>query len=105
MEQDELIPLYDLCRYYDVEFDFVAGLSEYELLEVIHIEQVPCLRKSHLSDFEKILRLHYELDINMAGIDAIVHLLRKIKHLQGEIHALQLRADSASSNGFTDVWD
>ncbi len=89
MEQDDLIPLEDLCRYYSVEFTFVSGLSEYELLDLVLVEQRPCLRKSQLGDFEKLLRLHYELDINMAGIDAIVHLLQKIKHLQSENNKLR----------------
>ncbi len=97
MEQDDLIPLEDLCRYYAVEFTFVSGLSEYELLDVIVLGQTPCLRKSQLGDFEKLVRLHYELDINMAGIDAIVHLLRRINHLQSEVKELRSHPDLGPS--------
>jgi len=89
MEQDDLIPLDELCRYYAVELTFVSGLGEYELLEVVMVEKIPCLRKSQLSEFEKLLRLHYELDINMAGIDAIMHLLRRINHLESEVRELR----------------
>jgi len=92
MEQDDLIPLEDLCRYYSVELTFVSRLSEYELLDLVLVEQAPCLRKSQLSEFEKIVRLHYELDINMAGIDAIVHLLQKLKRLQSEVNELRSQA-------------
>ena len=34
-----------------------------------------------------MMRLHYELDINMEGIDAISNLLLKIDNLQQELTA------------------
>lgn len=97
MELDDLIPLKDLCRHYSVEYNFVSGLSEYELLDLVLVEQTPCLKKSQLSDFEKIIRLHYELDINLAGIDAIVHLLKKIHRLQAEVDELRSLSDFSRS--------
>ncbi|MBL7903081.1 MAG: chaperone modulator CbpM [Bacteroidia bacterium] len=105
MEQDDLIPLEDLCRYYSVEFTFVSGLSEYELLDLVLVEQTPCLRKSQLADFEKLLRLHYELDINMAGIDAIVHLLQRIKQLQLEVKELRLRENAGHFGEYPEPLD
>ena len=38
-----------------------------------------------------MIRLHHELDINMAGIDSVLHLLNKIEGLQTELLAIRNR--------------
>ena len=36
-----------------------------------------------------MVRLHYDLEINMEGIDAITHLLKKLQTMQDEISVLK----------------
>ncbi len=44
------------------------------------------------SNWRRIIRLYYELDINLEGIEAIIHLLQRIDtHQQEEIIALRNR--------------
>ena len=38
---------------------------------------------------EKFVRLHYDLDINIEGIETINHLLEKIEEMQKEIVRLR----------------
>jgi hypothetical protein len=42
-----------------------------------------------LTELEKLVRLRYELDINLEGIDAIIHLLKKLQGMQDEIIILK----------------
>ena len=36
-----------------------------------------------------MIRLHYDLDINLEGIETIFHLLERIETLQHEMHELR----------------
>jgi hypothetical protein len=91
MENEDLLPIEQLCSHYDIEFSFVTALTDFGLLEITTVEQVPHLSKAQLKDLEKMIRLHYELDINMEGIDAVSHLLKKVNTLQEELNGLRNR--------------
>ena len=40
-------------------------------------------------ELEKLVRFHYEMDINLEGIEAIHHLLQQMKTMQDEMKALK----------------
>ena len=42
-------------------------------------------------NWKNISRMYYELNINVPGIDALKHLLEKIKQLQQEAEILKAR--------------
>jgi chaperone modulatory protein CbpM len=48
-------------------------------------------RESQLTEVEKFVRLHYDLDINVEGIEAIGHLLEKLEAIQARNRQLQNR--------------
>jgi hypothetical protein len=89
MEDEDLLPIEQLCNYYNIEVSFVRTLTDFGLIEITTVEQVPYLSKTQITDLEKLIRLHYELDINMEGIDAISHLLKKVNTLQAELNAIR----------------
>jgi hypothetical protein len=91
MENEQLIPAGELCVSYNVELSFITALTEYGLIEVVTVEGTPCIDKARLKDLERMIRLHYDLDINMEGIDAISHLLRRVDTMQEELNALRNR--------------
>ena len=47
----------------------------------LHLEQI--------NDLERILRFHVDLEINLAGIEVITHLLKKIDSLEKELKTLR----------------
>lgn len=91
MENEHLIPAGQLCENYKVELSFITALTEYGLIEITTVEGTPCIDKTQLKDLERMIRLHYELDINMEGIDAISHLLRRVDTMQEELKTLKNR--------------
>lgn len=87
METENLILIDKVCSHHNIEVSFVSALQEYGLIEVVEVADQRFLSNEQLRDFEKIIRLHYELNINLEGIDAIAHLLQRIDHLQQELVA------------------
>ncbi|MCA4895860.1 MAG: chaperone modulator CbpM [Cytophagales bacterium] len=91
MENRQLIPVADFCDHYHIEFSFVRSLHDFGLVEFTTVKEVQYLRAEDLTELEKMARLHYELDINMEGIDAIKHILQRMDKLQQELNSLKSR--------------
>ena len=91
MQTDDLILAEDLCTHYKVELSFISSLQRFGLIEVTSVEEAAYIPQSELQKLEQIARLHYDLDINLEGIDAITHLLERVKSMQSEIAFLKNR--------------
>lgn len=63
-------------------------------MQVVLIEEVPYLPPEELPEVEQLMRLHYDLNINMEGLDAVRHLLKRNEALQREIQVLRNRLDA-----------
>ncbi|GHN02674.1 hypothetical protein WSM22_41630 [Cytophagales bacterium WSM2-2] len=94
MENEHLITIEEFCTHYNVEVSFVHSLIDVGLVEITVIDQTHYLLKDQISSVEKMIRLHYDLDINIAGIEAISHLLQRINSLHEELAALKSRFQS-----------
>ena len=84
MNLEDLIATEELCIRYNVEHSFIRSLFESGLIEIVTIEQQEYVPFDMVAEFEKMHRLHYELDINLEGLEAIKHLLEQLKKLQAE---------------------
>lgn len=91
MPNEDMIPAKEFCNCHDLEVSFIYTLQQYGLLEVIKIEETIYLPASELPHAERMARLHNELGINIEGIDAIKHLLKKVEDMQDEIVMLKNR--------------
>jgi len=89
MKAEDLIPIEQICANYNVELTFIDSLHDLGLVEIITIKQTRFVEKDHMSDIEKMMRLHYDLGINLEGIDAVAHLLKKMKELEEEVKTLK----------------
>ncbi|MDB5226093.1 MAG: MerR family transcriptional regulator [Bacteroidota bacterium] len=89
MEDDQLIPLEIFCVHHEIDFSFIDSLEQYGLIEVVKIKETGFIPESRVNELEKLVRLHHELDINLEGIEAITHLLQRVKDLQQEIITLK----------------
>ena len=50
---------------------------------------VQYINKMHIRSIEKMIRLHYQLGINIEGMDVIYELLNRVESLQAEIIELR----------------
>ncbi len=85
MNTDNLIRIEYFCEQYNVEFSFVNALKESGLINFIVVEESSYLSTEDLKEIEKLIRLHYELGVNIEGIDVIANLLNQIAGLQQEL--------------------
>jgi hypothetical protein len=88
---ESLIPADEFCANHNIEISFIRTLQETGLIEITTIEETGYINASQLYELERIVRLYYELDINLEGIETINHLLQRINNMQDEITALRNR--------------
>lgn len=91
MQTNDLIPAEVFCANYQVEISFINYLHQFGLIEITSAEDNSYIPHTELSKLEQLARLHYDLDINLEGLDAITHLLDRVKGLQFEITNLKNR--------------
>jgi len=93
METEDLISITRFCEYHQVEFSFVNALREFGLVSFVNVEEINYIPLEEVRNIEKMIRLHYELDINIEGIEAISHLLNRVNTLQAELNQLRNRLE------------
>ena len=91
METSELIPVYHFCVTHKIELSFIDSLQQYGLVEITTVENQTYFKETQLDEVEKFVRLYYDLDINLEGIEAIGHLLEKLKEIHSRNIELQNR--------------
>jgi hypothetical protein len=84
--EGQLIPAREFCIHHQIEMSFIYSLREYGLVDVISNEGNEYLSADKLNELEKIIRLHYDLDVNMEGIDVILHLLEQLADAEHELN-------------------
>lgn len=89
--QTDLIIVSDYCDKCHIDLSFISLLEEDGLIEVQVIENQRYIPSSQLRDLERYTRMYYDLSINIAGIDAIRHLLDRMEAMQDEIYRLRRR--------------
>ncbi|SFA92843.1 MerR HTH family regulatory protein [Flavobacterium swingsii] len=85
MSNENLILIDQFCLHHDINMTFITGLHDYGMIEIIVVEEKQYFPHEQLAQVEKMIRLHYELEINLEGIDTIMTLLQQIENLQTEL--------------------
>ncbi len=88
---ENLVSANEFCINHQIEISFISSLKEFGLIELTTLEEVLFIDSNELQKLERLLRLYNEMDINMEGIEAVVHLLKKNEDLQTEIIRLKNR--------------
>lgn len=91
MDPKEYILIAEFCEQHEVQHSFINSLNDFGLLEVTVIEENEYVAPDQVRELEKMMRLHYDLEINIQGIDAINHLLHKVSNLQERVKLLENR--------------
>lgn len=81
----------DLCTYYNVEHTFITSLQDAGLLHITVINEASYVPEDELQCLEKMIHLHHDLEINIAGIGAITHLLERVEQMQEDMRLMRNR--------------
>lgn len=85
MIQENLVTVHEFCSGHHIEVSFIKSLSDFGLIETKLIQEQIYLTSDELEKLERIISLHYQMDINLEGVEAIGHLLSQIDRLQQEV--------------------
>jgi hypothetical protein len=91
MQNDDMVSASEFCAHHKIELSFIQTLNELGLIQTVTVEERLFLPLSQLAPLEKIVRLHYDLDINLEGIETITRLLDRIEEMQKHIVSLTNR--------------
>lgn len=78
----ERISREDCVQLYKVEVTFFDNLAEAGLIETITEDNSVYLSYERLDHFEKLVNWHYDLEINIPGLEVICRLLEEIETLK-----------------------
>lgn len=85
----KLIAIIDYCNTSKIEVEFVSLLKGEDLIEIQLVSGEEFITIDQLPILEQYARWYYDMEINMAGIDALRHMLSRVRRLQAEINELE----------------
>ena len=89
MQTENLIALKTFCKSHNIGISFINSLQQTGLIDIIMIQESAFIEVDKLPVIEQIVRFHYDLDINLEGIESIIHLLQLINVRDEEIMELK----------------
>ncbi len=91
MQTEEMIAADEFCIHHNIELSFIHSLNKSGLLEILHTEEKIFVPVNQLNHLERLVRLYYEMDINLEGIETITYLLQRMNDMQQQIAHLSNR--------------
>ena len=79
----------ECLQIYQVEETFLNQLESSGLIEIVIEEDDRYIEYDYLQEIEQFVRWHYELEINMEGIEALHHMLQQVQQLQDDVEKLK----------------
>ncbi|MBK1897549.1 chaperone modulator CbpM [Chryseobacterium paridis] len=79
---EERISREELVKIYNIEITFFDDLVEYGLLQVQTENNIRYLMYEDLPTFERFTNWHYDLEINLPGLEVIHEMLQKMSDLK-----------------------
>ncbi len=74
-----------------IDHAFITSLSEEGLISITVENDTEYIEEEQLPDLEIYTRWHHDMGINTEGIDAIRHLVHRLRNLQTELNSLRAR--------------
>lgn len=87
--KSELIIISEYCSYNNIEPDFIIELENEGLIELYIEDNERYIHESQLKRLDQYARWHYDLSINVAGIDVIQNLLDRINQMEHDMNRLR----------------
>lgn len=92
----ERISREDLVKIYNIEITFFDSLEESGLLKTEIQDDVKYLLYEELPAFERFANWHYDLEVNIPGIEMIHELISKLEKIKLENHRLLQKLNAIS---------
>lgn len=98
----ERISREELVKIYNIEITFFDELVDSGLLKIQMENEICYLMYEDLPSFERFANWHYDLEINLPGLEVIHDMLQKMKNLKQRNRELMNKL-SAMSGEYEDI--
>ncbi|WP_028891854.1 chaperone modulator CbpM [Tenacibaculum sp. 47A_GOM-205m] len=89
MSDKELISVQKVIIHHNLDEHFIESIESFQLIEFVVKGSDRYLYTEQLPTLEKIIRLYYDLEVNMEGIDVINNMLDRMDHMHKTIQQLE----------------
>ena len=89
MATQKLIPVKEFCVHHHIKPALIQEFYNHEMIELVWVKRTGYIPQKSLQPLERMLRLHNELQINIEGIQTILHLLSNIEKKETELQKLR----------------
>ena len=87
--ETKYIKITEYCDNEKIETSFVFDLNREGIIRIEKREEIDYLVEDDLPELEMFSRWHYDLGINLEGIDAMRHLVKRLSEMQLKIKELE----------------
>ena len=91
MMKKELFAITTYCSLHGIDHSFITSLRDEGLISITIENDDEFIEEDQLPELENYTRWHHEMGINTEGIDAIRHLLNRLRQAQAELNLLKNR--------------
>lgn len=84
-----LFKIVDICRSNNIEAAFIKELHQNGLIEIMIIESQEFVHEDEVARIQKYQNWHYDLELNIQGIEIVQQLLYKIEALKQQVKSLK----------------
>lgn len=91
--ETELVIIEEYCNFSKIEPQFIISLEKEGLIDIKSVDGNQYIWASQLVNIERYAQWHYDLAINIEGIDAIQRLLSQMETMKDEINNLRKLAN------------
>ncbi|MFL9833549.1 chaperone modulator CbpM [Chryseobacterium terrae] len=98
----ERISREELVQIYNIEITFFDELVDYGLLNIETENEIRYLMYEDLPTFERFANWHYDLEINLPGLEVINRMLQRMENLN-QINRELMQKLSAINEKYEDI--
>jgi chaperone modulatory protein CbpM len=98
MPIEYLTSMDEFCNKHNIEISFISSLQQTGLIAITAIKEKKLIDSDQIHKPEKFIRLYYELNISLGGLETIAHLLLHINAMHDEMTTLKNRLDLYETN-------
>ena len=91
MPKQHFIAADTFCLNHQIDYHFIQLLRQSGLIKTLEESETLYIPEEQLPALERMVRLHFEMDINLEGIETINYLLQRMEAMQQEIVQLKNR--------------
>lgn len=85
------ITIREFSEFHNIEVEVVKKFIAEGLVAAHQQDEMPCIDERDIEQLESMIRLHHELEINIAGVETIMHMRRRMAEMQSQLAEMEYR--------------